>query len=127
MLARILREIPKLTEAVVRAEVKDQPSYDITTTGAADAVREAGAATRDAARKTTDAAKRTARQARKVPGVALAEGQIKGAVASESHLAIARYDQLSADEITAKLTELSQIDLAKIDSYDARTRAAPRS
>src|SRR6202042_3063057 len=37
MLARILRELPKLTDAVVRAEVKGQPSYDITTTGAAEA------------------------------------------------------------------------------------------
>ncbi len=45
MLARVLREIPKLTDAVVRADVKGESSYDITTTGAADAVREAGAAT----------------------------------------------------------------------------------
>jgi ferritin-like metal-binding protein YciE len=122
MLARVLREIPKLTEAVVRAEVKDQPSYDVSTTGAADAVREAGAASRDAARKATAATKRTARQARKVPGVAQAEGQIKGAVASEGDLAIAGYDQLTADEITAKLTELSQIDLAKIDSYERKNQ-----
>ena len=122
MLQRILREIPKLTEAVVRAEVTGQPSYDVSTTGAADAVREAGAATRDAARKATAATKRTARQARKVPGVAQAEGQIKGAVASEGDLAIAGYDQLTADEITSKLTELSQIDLAKIDSYERKNQ-----
>ena len=127
MLQRILREIPKLTEAVVRAEVKGQPSYDISTTGAADAVREAGTATRDAARKATAATKRTARQARKVPGVAQAEGQIKGAVASEDDLAIAGYDQLTADEITAKLTDLSQIELAKSTHTSTRTRTAPRS
>ena len=42
MLERVLREIPKLTEAVIRADVKGEPSYDLTTTGAADAVREAG-------------------------------------------------------------------------------------
>ncbi|MGB0098360.1 MAG: DUF892 family protein [Solirubrobacteraceae bacterium] len=45
MLQRILREIPKLPDAVVRADVNGNPSYDITTTGGADAVREAGAAT----------------------------------------------------------------------------------
>ena len=45
----------------------------------------------DAAQDPTRA-KRTARQARKVPGVAQAEGQIKGAVASEGDLPIARYD-----------------------------------
>jgi len=122
MAQRVLREIPKLTEAVVRADVKGKPSYDVTTTGAADVLREAGAATKDAARKTSATTKRTARQARKVPGVAQAEGQIKGAVASEGDLAIARYDTLTADEITSKLTDLSQIDLAKVDSYERKNQ-----
>ena len=67
-------------------------------------------------------AKRTARQARKVPGVAQAEGQIKGAVASEGDLAIARYDALTAEEIIGRLAELSQIDLAKIDSYERKNQ-----
>jgi ferritin-like metal-binding protein YciE len=109
MLARILREIPKLTDAVTGAEVKDDPSYDVTKTGAADTVRDVA-----------KAAKRSARQARKVPGVAQAEGQVKGAVASESDLAIARYDSLTAEEITSRLADLSQIDLAKVDSYERR-------
>ena len=122
MLARVLREIPKLTDAVMRADVKGQGSYDITTTGAADAVREAGRKTETAARKTTAKTKRTARQARKVPGVAQAEGQVKGAVATESDLAITGFDKLNADEVTAKLTELSQIDLAKIDSYERKNQ-----
>jgi hypothetical protein len=64
--------------------------------------------------------KRTARQARKVPGIAQVEGQIKGAVASEEDLAIAHYDSLTAEEILGKLPELSQIDLAKIDSYERK-------
>ena len=122
MLERIMREIPKLTNAVVSAEINDNPSYDITTTGAADTVREASEATKDAVRKTTTATKRTARKARKVPGVAQAEGQIKGAVAGEDDLAIADYDELNADEITSKLPELSQIDLAKIDSYERKNQ-----
>ena len=37
MLERILREIPKLTGAVVGADVEGDPSYDVTKTGAADA------------------------------------------------------------------------------------------
>ncbi len=90
MLARVMREIPKLTDAVVRAELKDDPSYDAAKTGAADAVREARAATAGGARKTTAATKRTARKARKVPGVAQAEGQVKGAVAGADDLAISR-------------------------------------
>jgi ferritin-like metal-binding protein YciE len=122
MLQRILREIPKLTDAVVRAEVKGKPSYDVSSTGAADAVREAGASTKAAARKTNAATRRTARQARKVPGVAQAESQIKGDVASEGDLAIARYDELTADEVNAKLTGLSQIDLAKINTYERKNQ-----
>src|SRR3954463_15602364 len=111
MLARVLREIPKLTDAVVGAEVDDDPSYDITTTGAGETVEKAAKAT-----------KRAARQARKVPGVAQAEGEVKGAVASEGDLAIDRYDQLSADEIVRRLPELSQVDLAKVDGYERRNR-----
>ena len=109
MLERIMRELPKLTAAVVGADVKDDPSYDVTKTGAA-----------DAARKTATKAKRTTRQARKVPGVAQAEGQVKGAVASESDLAIAGYDKLTAEEIVSKLSELSQIDLAKVEFLRAQ-------
>jgi len=122
MLQRILREIPKLADAVVGADVKGNPSYDVTTTGAADAVRDAAKTAKTAARKTTTATKRTARQARKVPGVAQAEGQVKGTLAAEGDLAIARYDSLTADEIAAKLTDLSQIDLAKIDSYERKNQ-----
>ncbi|MBA2346862.1 MAG: DUF892 family protein [Solirubrobacterales bacterium] len=122
MLERVLREIPKLTDAVVRADVKGDHSYDPTTTGAADAVRKATKRTETAARKTTTKAKRSARQARKVPGVAQAEGQIKGALASEGDLAIARYDQLTVEEITAKLSELSQIELAKTDAYERKNQ-----
>jgi ferritin-like metal-binding protein YciE len=120
MLQRILREIPKLTDAVVRADVKGESSYDVATTGAANAGREAGEAAKTAARKTGAATKRAARQTRKVPGVAQAEGEIKGAAASEGDLAIARYDTLTAEEITGRLAELSQIDLAKVDAYERK-------
>jgi ferritin-like metal-binding protein YciE len=120
MLARVLREIPKLTDAVVGADVKGNGTYDVTKTGAADTARTAGRATKAAASKTKTATKRNARQARKVPGVARAEGAAKGAVASQSDLAIARYDKLTADEIIARLAELSQIDLAKVDAYERK-------
>ena len=122
MLARILREIPKLTDAVVGADVKGNGSYDVTTTGAADTARAAGRKAQGAARKTSTATKRNARQARKVPGVARAEGQVKGAVASEGDLAIARYDTLTADEVIARLAELSQVDLAKVDAYERKNQ-----
>jgi ferritin-like metal-binding protein YciE len=111
MLARLLKEIPRLTDAVARASFDGEGSYDVTKTGAADTVRKAGGK-----------AKRTARQARKVPGVANAEGTVKGAVASESDLAIANYDSLSADEVQDRLSELSQIDLAKVNAYERKNQ-----
>ncbi|MEJ7750911.1 MAG: DUF892 family protein [Thermoleophilaceae bacterium] len=122
MLDRVLREIPRLADAVVAAEVEGNPSYDVSTTGAADAARVAGETAKKATRSGTATAKRSARQARKVPGVAQAEGQVKGAVASEDDLAIARYSKLTADEIVAKLGDLSQIDLAKVDAFERKNQ-----
>jgi ferritin-like metal-binding protein YciE len=118
MLDRVLQEIPKLADAVVRADVKGNPSYDVSKTGTADAVRDAA----NTARASATQAKRTARRARKVPGVTRAEGRLKGVVASEGDLAIARYDKLTAEDIIARLAELSQIDLAKIDAYERRNQ-----
>jgi ferritin-like metal-binding protein YciE len=122
MLDRLLKEIPRLTDAVARAEFRGEGSYDVTDTGAADAIREAGGAAKRTARKSAGQAKRTARQARKVPGVARAEGTVKGAVASESDLAISNYHSLSADEIQDKLAELSQIELAKVNAYERKNQ-----
>ncbi|WP_027006547.1 DUF892 family protein [Conexibacter woesei] len=104
MLERILREIPRLTGAVTAAEVDGDSSFDIGSTGAAEAV------------------KRTATQARRVPGVARAEGEVKGALASEEDLAIAGYDRLTVAQITAQLDGLSQIDLAKVDAYERKNQ-----
>jgi ferritin-like metal-binding protein YciE len=120
MLQRILREIPQLTDAVMRAEVNGDRSYDVSRTGAGDTVREARDTTQRAARASTATTKRAARKARQAPGVSAAEGQIKGALAGEADLAIARYDALTAEEITNKLPGLSQIDLAKIDAYERK-------
>ena len=123
MLERITRELPKLTDAVVRADVKGEHSFDFSETGAADAARATGRKAASTARKTTDSAKRQTRQARKVPGVARAEGAAKGAVASEGDLAIAGYNSLNANEITDRLPSLSQIELAKIDAYERKNES----
>jgi ferritin-like metal-binding protein YciE len=120
MFDRLLAEIPKLTDAVVESEIHDKPSYEVTETGAADTLRSAGETVKENARRVQTSAKRTARGARKVPGVAQLEGELKGAVASEEDLALSDYDQLSAAEISERLAGVSQIDLAKIDAYERR-------
>jgi ferritin-like metal-binding protein YciE len=136
-LARVRELIPTLTDDVVRADVEGEPTFDITTTGAADTARGAARGARRTARRTTrtaarrtrrqagqagETARRTARQARRVPGVAQAEGEVKGAVAREEDLPIAGYDSLNADEIADRLASLSQVDLGKIDAYERRSQ-----
>jgi ferritin-like metal-binding protein YciE len=124
MLDRVRREIPSLTDAVVRADVKGEPEYDIDETGAAEAVREVAKEVKGTARKTASRAKSTAtRQARRVPGAADAEGLVKGTLASEEDLAIPSYDSLTVDEIVQKLPSLSQVDLAKIEAYERKKQA----
>jgi ferritin-like metal-binding protein YciE len=124
MLAVLQERLPTLVDNVVRSELKDESVYDVSKTGAGEAVRRSGKkvkrATKESARKAGSQARSTARQARKVPGVAQAEGELKGAVASKQDLAIANYDSLNVDEIVAKLSELSQIDLAKVDAYERK-------
>ena len=122
MLERLLSEIPKLAEAVGRAGVKGEPSYDVADTDAADTVRKASKPAKNAGRKTTPATKRPARRLHKPPAVAKAERQPDGAMASGSDLAIPGYETLTAEEITGKLTGLSQIELADIDSYERTHR-----
>ncbi len=120
MLKRLMTEIPRLTQAVADAAFRGDPSYDITKTGAADAVRAAARTVEDSVDTVVKQTKRTARQARKVPGVAQVEGEVKGAMADEGDLPIQGYDDLTAAEIADRLTGLSQIDLAKIDAYERK-------
>jgi ferritin-like metal-binding protein YciE len=120
MLDRVLKELPKLADAVVGADVKGNGTYDIGRTGAGQTARKAARTTRATATQGKTKAKRNARQARNVPGAARAEGAVKGAAAGEQDLPIARYDKLNADEIVSKLAELSQIDLAKVDAYERK-------
>jgi hypothetical protein len=61
-----------------------------------------------------------ARQARTVPGVAQAEAELRGAVASERSLPIARYDELTVEEISERLPGLSQVELGKVDAYERK-------
>jgi ferritin-like metal-binding protein YciE len=95
MLERVLDEIPKLTDAVLGDE------YDVTETGAADA-------TRAAARNTASTAKRTAKQTR------------RAVAPREQDLPIARYGKLTANEIVARLPELTQVELARVANYERR-------
>jgi ferritin-like metal-binding protein YciE len=117
MLDRILKEIPKLTDKVVRADVRGNGTYDLSQTGAADTGRAAAKRTTATAKKRAAKASRTARKA---PGATRATGAAKGAAAGERDLPIAGYDSLNADEIIARLPELSQADLTVVATYERK-------
>src|SRR6476620_5213697 len=59
-------------------------------------------------------------KARKIPGVAAAEGAVTGAMATEQDLPIADYDKQTADDIAAKLKGFSQRQLRMIDAYERK-------
>lgn len=59
-------------------------------------------------------------KARKIPGVAAAEGAIAGALAVERDLPLKDYDKQTAADITAKLKGFSQRELRMIDAYERK-------
>jgi polyhydroxyalkanoate synthesis regulator phasin len=61
-------------------------------------------------------------QARKAPGVSQAEGLVRGAVARGGDLPIKNYDDLTVQEINKRLAGLSEVQLGKVDAYEARTK-----
>jgi hypothetical protein len=63
---------------------------------------------------------RIADAARKIPGVAAAEGAVTGALATEQDLPIQDYDQQNAQTIAGKLKGISQRDLRMIDAYERK-------
>jgi SpoVK/Ycf46/Vps4 family AAA+-type ATPase len=59
-------------------------------------------------------------KARKIPGVAAAEGAITGALAVEQDLPVKDYDKQTAADIAAKLNGFSQRELRMIDAYERK-------
>lgn len=60
--------------------------------------------------------------ARKVPGVAAAEGAVTGALATEQDLPIKDYEKQSANDIAGKLKGLSQRQLRTLDAYERKNQ-----
>jgi SpoVK/Ycf46/Vps4 family AAA+-type ATPase len=60
--------------------------------------------------------------ARKVPGVAAAQGAVTGALATEEDLPIKDYDKVTAEDIAGKLKGFSQRELRKIDAYERKNQ-----
>ncbi|MBJ7329132.1 MAG: DUF892 family protein [Solirubrobacteraceae bacterium] len=121
MLKRLQDHIGPLTDDVVAAQLRDDPSYDVSKTGAGETATRAARKTRNAAGTTARRAGRNAKsQARSVPGAARAEGVARGAAGEAP---ISGYDSLTADELVKKLTGLSQVELGEVEGYERRNDA----
>jgi ferritin-like metal-binding protein YciE len=138
MLDTLLEEIPKLTDAVAKAELEGRGSFDAGATGAADAARGAAEATTRTASRAAKAATGTTRRAARTTRRAGAQstGRSGGASTGRSRSASTRsngatppngasaeapisgYDGLNASEITDRLPSLSQSDLAAVKRYE---------
>jgi len=94
----------------------DLSAEGLATTGAAEALRDAGGAAVDAAR---GGARAAARASRSAPALAVAEDRVKGVLADGDELPISGYDSLSAQEVASRLSQLSQSELTEISAYEA--------
>ena len=137
MLADLRALIPSLTQAAVLARAGGEPSYDLSTTGAADNVRELGGRAQQAGRsargraqgsgraaagRARQAGRGAAQRARTVPGEQAVEGEVRGATAGGDDLPIANYDDLNAGQIVSRLSDLSQLELRTVAAYERRHR-----
>ena len=95
MLAELRAHIPHLGHAVVQARAGGRPSYEWTTTGAADTAR--------SARRKATTARRPSRSRAKTPPTS-------------------GYDSLTASEAVSKLTDFTQEQLRAVIAYERATR-----
>jgi ferritin-like metal-binding protein YciE len=120
MLKTLRAQLPKLTAAVTGAELRDEPSYDVRTTGAAQALRGARRAAGEAAQDASDVARRAAGSA--AQGAADA---VRGAVGvsrtqerEEHRQPLPRYDELTVEDVTRRLARLTPAQLRHVETYE---------
>ncbi len=105
-LAALREQIPTLTAAVVGAEVRGEPSYDAGSTGAAQALR----ATKRAAGEVAQDAVHAARTA---------TGTLSATQEREEHRKpISGYDELTVEEVTAQLDDMTPAQLRHVATYE---------
>jgi ferritin-like metal-binding protein YciE len=113
MLERLLHEIPALTEAVHSSEVLGTTTFDVTKTGAADAVRDAGEALGDAAEDAAATAKKTASKAKTTAK----------AKADEARTAArSKVDEVES-AAKAKASDAKKAAKAKVDEVESAAKA----
>jgi ferritin-like metal-binding protein YciE len=110
MLADLRAQLPALTAAVVGAEVKGEPSYDASRTGAAQAVRRASREVQRTAGEAADIAARLARRATATTSPTQPR--------EEQREPFSGYDELNVERITARLGELTPAQRRHVAAYE---------
>jgi len=120
MLRTLRAQLPKLTAIVAGAELRDEPSYDVRTTGAAQALRETRRAAGEAAQDATDAARRAVGKAAQVAAEAVSEaaGVDRTREREEQRQPLPRYDELTVEDVTRRLGRLTPAQLRHVATYE---------
>ncbi len=106
MLTALREQLPQLTAAVVGAEVRGEPTYDVSRTGAAQTMRRAR---RAAGERTHDA----------VDGARRATGTLSATQEREEHRSpLSGYDELSVEDVTGRLADLTPAQLRHVATYE---------
>ena len=118
---KTLRELlPTLTAAVTGAELRDDPTYDVGSTGAAKALRRTRRAAGEAAQDAGDTARRavsgTAQGA--ANAVRAATGTTKTKDREEHRSPLSNYDELTVEDVTKRLDRLTPAQLRHVATYE---------
>jgi ferritin-like metal-binding protein YciE len=120
MLAALRAQLPKLTAAVTGAELRDEPSYDVGRTGAAQAMRRTRRAAGEAAQDAGDTARRAVGDAAQgaADAVRSATGTSKTQEREEHRSPLPNYDELTVEDVTRRLTRLTPAQLRHVTTYE---------
>jgi len=120
MLKTLRAQLPRLTAAVVGAELRDEPSYDVRTTGAARALRETRRSAGEAAQDATAAARRAVGGAAQgaADTVRAAAGVSKTQEREEQRQPLPRYDELTVEDVARRLDRLTPAQLRHVSTYE---------
>lgn len=116
MLRTLREQIPDLTAAVTGAELRGEGTYDVGSTGAAQALRDTRRAAGEKAEEATDTARRAVGSAAR--GAAEAIGPSKTQEREESRQPLPRYDELTVEEVTRRLDRLTPAQLRHVATYE---------
>lgn len=120
MLRTLREQLPSLTAAVTGAELRGEGTYEVGTTGAAQALRETRRAAGEKAEEARAAAGRAVGEAAQSAGEAVGEavGPSKTQEREESRQPLPRYDELTVEEVTRRLDGLTPAQLRHVATYE---------